>query len=171
MDWLDEAFFEEPERDSVDGGTTNLGPLWHGVSPRWGHSMHAMCSYHGMFPAKLVHYFIQRFSEPGDLVLDPFSGRGTVPLAGAGRGSTNPQQRPESVGLRADSGQGGSAELDRHERLCVTSSSVSTEATPSRIPTCRPTSECCFTPTPCSRLSFSAMVCFGGRWSTGRRRS
>jgi DNA modification methylase len=80
LDWLDEAFFEDPERDSVDGGTTNLGPLWHGVSPRWGHSMHSMCSYHGMFPAKVVHYFIQQFSEPGDLVLDPFSGRGTVPL-------------------------------------------------------------------------------------------
>jgi len=33
-----------------------------------------------MFPAKLAHYFIQRYSRPGDLVLDPFSGRGTVPL-------------------------------------------------------------------------------------------
>jgi hypothetical protein len=80
MNWLDEAFFEDPQRESLDGGTTNLGPLWHGVSPRWGHSMHTMCSYHGMFPAKLVHYFLQQFSQPGDLVLDPFSGRGTVPL-------------------------------------------------------------------------------------------
>ncbi|WP_337796288.1 DNA methyltransferase [Actinopolymorpha rutila] len=42
--------------------------------------MHTMCSYHGMFPAKVAHYFIQRYSEPGDVVLDPFSGRGTVPL-------------------------------------------------------------------------------------------
>lgn len=42
--------------------------------------MHTMCSYHGMFPAKLAHYFIQRYTQPGDLVLDPFSGRGTVPL-------------------------------------------------------------------------------------------
>jgi DNA methylase len=42
--------------------------------------MHTMCSYHGMFPAKLAHYFIQRYSEPGDLIIDPFSGRGTVPL-------------------------------------------------------------------------------------------
>jgi site-specific DNA-methyltransferase (adenine-specific) len=39
-----------------------------------------MCSYHGMFPAKLAHYFIQSYSQTGDLVLDPFSGRGTVPL-------------------------------------------------------------------------------------------
>lgn len=78
--WLDEAFFDEPEEDSVDGGITNHGPLWHAISPRWGHSMHTMSSYHGMFPAKLAHYFIQRYSQPGDLVLDPFSGRGTTTL-------------------------------------------------------------------------------------------
>jgi site-specific DNA-methyltransferase (adenine-specific) len=79
-DWLAQAFFEEPGDDSVDGGTTNRGPLWHAISPRWGHSMHTMCSYHGMFPAKFAHYFIQRYSKPGDTVLDPFSGRGTTTL-------------------------------------------------------------------------------------------
>ncbi|TYK51076.1 DNA methyltransferase [Actinomadura decatromicini] len=79
-DWTEDAFFEVPERDSIDGGTTTEGPLWHVVSPRWGHSMHTMCSYHGMFPAKLVHHFIQQYSRPGDVVFDPFSGRGTVPL-------------------------------------------------------------------------------------------
>src|ERR1700752_3643829 len=80
QDWLADAFFDAPEKESVDGGTTTHGPLWHGISPRWGHSMHTMCSYHGMFPAKLVHYFVQRFTRPGDVVLDPFSGRGTTTL-------------------------------------------------------------------------------------------
>ena len=80
LDWSENAFFDVPARDSLDGGTTSAGALWHGISPRWGHSMHTMCSYHGMFPAKVAHYFIQRYSQPGDLVLDPFSGRGTVPL-------------------------------------------------------------------------------------------
>jgi hypothetical protein len=80
LNWLDDAFFDVPDQDSVDGGTTTHGTLWHGISPRWGHSMHPMSSYHGMFPAKLVHYFIQRYSKPGDLVLDPFSGRGTTAL-------------------------------------------------------------------------------------------
>lgn len=42
--------------------------------------MHTMCSYHGMFPAKLVHYFVQRYTQPEDLVVDPFSGRGTSTL-------------------------------------------------------------------------------------------
>lgn len=79
-DWLADAFFDQPEGNSIDGGTTNRGPLWHAVSPRWGHSMHPMCSYHGMFPAKLAHYFVQRYTHPGDLVVDPFSGRGTTTL-------------------------------------------------------------------------------------------
>lgn len=78
--WVADAFFDEGEQTPVDGGTTNYGALWHAVSPRWGHSMHTMCSYQGMFPPKLAHYFIQRYSREGDLVLDPFSGRGTTTL-------------------------------------------------------------------------------------------
>jgi site-specific DNA-methyltransferase (adenine-specific) len=79
-DWSDDAYFDTPERGSIDGGTTSAGDLWHSISSRWGHSMHTMCSYHGMFPAKVAHQFIQQYSKPGDVVLDPFSGRGTTPL-------------------------------------------------------------------------------------------
>jgi DNA modification methylase len=79
-DWFVDPYFDDPELDSLDGGTTDHGPLWHAISPRWGHSMHSMCSYHGMFPARLVHYFLQRYTEPGDLVIDPFGGRGTTSL-------------------------------------------------------------------------------------------
>ncbi|MDQ0375969.1 DNA methyltransferase [Cellulomonas humilata] len=78
--WSQDAYFDSPEPESVDGGTTSHGDLWHTVSSRWGHAMHAMCSYYGMFPAKVAHYFIQRYSLPGDLVVDPFSGRGTTAL-------------------------------------------------------------------------------------------
>lgn len=42
--------------------------------------MNTMCSYQGMFPAKVAHHFIQQYSQPGEVVLDPFSGRGTTPL-------------------------------------------------------------------------------------------
>ncbi len=79
-DWSVDAYFETPAKGSIDGGTTSAGDLWHSVSSRWGHSMHSMCSYHGMFPAKVAHQFIQQYSNPGDVVLDPFSGRGTTPL-------------------------------------------------------------------------------------------
>jgi site-specific DNA-methyltransferase (adenine-specific) len=34
----------------------------------------------GMFPASLPRYFIEQFTEPGDVVVDPFSGRGTTAL-------------------------------------------------------------------------------------------
>lgn len=78
--WFADPFFDSPERGSVDGGTTSAGDLWHSVSARWGHAMHTMCSYHGMFPAKVAHYFISRYSKLGDLVVDPFSGRGTTAL-------------------------------------------------------------------------------------------
>ena len=39
-----------------------------------------MASYLASFPASLAHAFVARYSRPGDVVLDPFSGRGTVPL-------------------------------------------------------------------------------------------
>ena len=53
---------------------------WQNVSKMWGHAFHAMCSYLAMFPPRLPHYFIQKFTHPGDVVLDPFCGRGTTPL-------------------------------------------------------------------------------------------
>ncbi len=42
--------------------------------------LHSICSYMAMFPASLPRYFIEKCTEPGDVVLDPFSGRGTTPL-------------------------------------------------------------------------------------------
>jgi site-specific DNA-methyltransferase (adenine-specific) len=53
---------------------------WQQKSKRWGHPLHSMCSYMGMFPPRLPHYFIQKFTRRGDVVLDPFCGRGTTPL-------------------------------------------------------------------------------------------
>ena len=42
--------------------------------------IHRICSYMAMFPPNLANYFIERFTEQGDLVVDPFCGRGTTPL-------------------------------------------------------------------------------------------
>ncbi len=57
-----------------------IAPEWKSQQRLWGHAFHPMCSYLAMFPASLAHAFIARYSRPGDVVLDPFSGRGTVPL-------------------------------------------------------------------------------------------
>ena len=47
-----------------------------------------MCSYMAMFPPRIPHYFIQKFTRMGDVVLDPFSGRGTTPLQACAEGRT-----------------------------------------------------------------------------------
>lgn len=58
----------------------NINPdVWHEQSTRWGHPIHSICSYMASFPPRVPHYFISRFSKKGDIVLDPFSGRGTTP--------------------------------------------------------------------------------------------
>ena len=53
---------------------------WAKVSKRWGHKWHSMCSYLGTFPPALANCLIRLLTEPGDVVLDPFSGRGTTLL-------------------------------------------------------------------------------------------
>jgi len=63
-----------------------LEPEWKAQRRLWGHSLHPMCSYLASFPAALTHAFIGRYSRPGDVVLDPFSGRGTVPLQAVAEG-------------------------------------------------------------------------------------
>ena len=64
----------------------SLAPEWKEQQRLWGHSFHPMCSYLAMFPAALAHAFIARYSRPGDVVFDPFSGRGTTPLQACAEG-------------------------------------------------------------------------------------
>jgi site-specific DNA-methyltransferase (adenine-specific) len=63
-----------------------IAPEWKAQQRLWGHSFHPMCSYLASFPAALAHAFIGRYSRPGDVVLDPFSGRGTTPLQACAEG-------------------------------------------------------------------------------------
>lgn len=42
------------------------------------HRFHALCPYFAMFPENFAETWIDRLSAPGDVVLDPFSGRGTT---------------------------------------------------------------------------------------------
>lgn len=61
-------------------------PEWRVQKPLWGHPFHQMCSYMAMFPASIPHYFIDRFTRPGEVVLDPMCGRGTTPVQAAAEG-------------------------------------------------------------------------------------
>lgn len=46
----------------------------------WGGPAHSMCSYQGKMKPALAHHLVKCFSAPGDVVIDPFSGAGTIPL-------------------------------------------------------------------------------------------
>jgi hypothetical protein len=60
----------------TEGG---LSP-WGILSQRWGHPLHSMCSYLGTFPPSLARAMLTLLSKEGDIVMDPFSGRGTMLL-------------------------------------------------------------------------------------------
>ena len=55
-----------------------VGEFWTSRQ-RQGHSLHEI-SYRACFKSQLPEYFIERYTKPGDTVLDPFMGRGTTPL-------------------------------------------------------------------------------------------
>ena len=65
----------------------NIQPsIWQDNNRRWAAPQHYTCSYMAMFPPALPHYFIRRFTEPRDIVLDPFSGRGTTAVEANAQG-------------------------------------------------------------------------------------
>jgi DNA modification methylase len=46
----------------------------------WGGPVHSMCSYQGKMKPALGHHLVEVFSSAGDVVVDPFSGAGTIPF-------------------------------------------------------------------------------------------
>src|SRR5207248_421405 len=57
-----------------------LACQWRDAPRRWGHPLHSLCSYFAMFPAHIPRVFIEWLTNRGDVVYDPFSGRGTAPM-------------------------------------------------------------------------------------------
>lgn len=53
---------------------------WKFAKDNWGIALHRICSRTGSFPPALAYYFVMKYSRIGDVVLDPFSGKGTAPL-------------------------------------------------------------------------------------------
>jgi len=63
--------------------TRNLDTLarhWQEAPRRWGHPLHSLCSYFAMFPPHIPRVFVEWLTDVGDVVYDPFSGRGTAPM-------------------------------------------------------------------------------------------
>src|SRR5205823_511983 len=44
------------------------------------HRFHSICPYFAMFPESFAEQWISALSAPGEVVLDPFAGRGTAPF-------------------------------------------------------------------------------------------
>jgi site-specific DNA-methyltransferase (adenine-specific) len=63
-----------------------MEPEWKNYPKNMGNNLHSLCSYMAMFPPSIPHYFIQKYSKEGDVVLDPFSGRGTTSLEACTQG-------------------------------------------------------------------------------------
>lgn len=49
----------------------------------WGHPLHSLCSYQGKMKPSLAYFLIKAFTKPGDTILDPFAGVGTIPFEAA----------------------------------------------------------------------------------------
>lgn len=60
---------------------TEVGEFWTS-GQRQGSNLHEV-SYRACFKPQLPEYFIERFSEPNDLIYDPFAGRGTTAIQAA----------------------------------------------------------------------------------------
>lgn len=46
----------------------------------WGHPWHSLCSYHGKLKPAIAHFLVEQFTEPGEIIVDPLGGVGTIPL-------------------------------------------------------------------------------------------
>ena len=60
----------------------NLLPHQQGTFAKrnWGHPLHSLCSYQGKMKPSLAAHLVKTFTTPGDRILDPFSGVGTIPF-------------------------------------------------------------------------------------------
>jgi len=74
-----EVFNEETVNTGRSTYKKTTGEFWT-ERQRQMHSLHYVVSYRASFKPELPEFFISRYSKPGQVVLDPFIGRGTTAL-------------------------------------------------------------------------------------------
>lgn len=96
---LPDPKIEPPGKTSHRGVGFGTGEYWT-ARQRQSHALHEV-SYRACFKPQLPAYFIERLTQPGDVVYDPFMGRGTTPLQAAlmGRAVAGADINPLSVYL------------------------------------------------------------------------
>lgn len=85
--------------DVVDAKSGEACPMWKKIRRSWASPLHSMMSRAGSFPPSLAHYLILGYSQPGELVFDPFCGKGTTVLQAVldGRRAVGSDVAPEAV--------------------------------------------------------------------------
>jgi tRNA G10 N-methylase Trm11 len=65
----------------------------------WGHSLHKIAPYVGRIKPPFAHFLIKYATNPGDIILDPFCGIGTIPLESSlmGRKSIGVDLNPYAI--------------------------------------------------------------------------
>ncbi|MDT1064375.1 DNA methyltransferase [Paracoccus sp. CPCC 101403] len=76
-----DQFGTKTARDIIDEIPYFVNEFWT-AGQRQAHSIHEI-SYRACFKAQLPQFFIERLTRPGDVVHDPFMGRGTTPVQAA----------------------------------------------------------------------------------------
>jgi len=74
-----QIFGEETVNTGKSTYKRTTGEFWT-ERQRQMHSLHYVVSYRASFKPELPEFFISRYSRPGEVVLDPFNGRGTTAL-------------------------------------------------------------------------------------------
>ncbi len=92
--------FGAPTQVAEEGGLTYYVNEYWTAAQRSAHSLHEI-SYRACFKPQLPAFFIDRLTRPGDVVCDPFMGRGTTPLQAAlmGRRVVGSDANPLSIML------------------------------------------------------------------------
>src|SRR5690606_10669085 len=80
-DALPISFGRATRRSALDGVALFENEFWT-ARQRQAHSLHEI-SYRACFKPQLPRFFIERFTAPGDVVYDPFAGRGTTLIEAA----------------------------------------------------------------------------------------
>ena len=76
------VFDGKPTLEHEEGGLRYFINAFWTSGQRQGHSLHEV-SYRACFKPQLPAFFVERLTQPGDRVYDPFSGRGTTALQAA----------------------------------------------------------------------------------------
>ncbi|MBV1704276.1 MAG: site-specific DNA-methyltransferase [Hyphomicrobiales bacterium] len=76
------AAFDRATAEFADEGIPYFINEFWTARQRQSHNLHEI-SYRACFKAELPRFFIERLTEPGEAVYDPFMGRGTTPLEAA----------------------------------------------------------------------------------------